>query len=292
MDDAKTQGSGYDTDKVKTFVKHIVESILERETYVNLMAYHYDVDILLDVVRCLIGSPFIQPEYVFGLCKIGQKIPWHVVFDSMQRFQYKNFYEENSFILNIFDNDQSPATMSNTLTRVRLLQVIRYRFKGLNKLIPLSEIYADMEELGYDREAVLLALGAFARQRLIVTRRLRNAMSEYLPDILLEPTIVYYLDSLIYSYRYLQNILTVTHVPFDIPIDIVETTKPIAGEKLKVVDQMLRKFIEFLRECEKYEKGLLKDEALFKEVTREETLSAIMQARLGQEIQLMKRGGD
>ena len=102
-------------------------------------------------------------------CKRGQGIPWHIILDSMQRFQYRNFYDENSFLLNVFDNDESPATMSNALVRVRLLQVIRYRFKGLYKPVQLGEIYADMQELGYHKQAVVLALEAFARQRLIVT---------------------------------------------------------------------------------------------------------------------------
>jgi hypothetical protein len=209
---AQAQKAGNDTDKAKTFVKHIIESVLQRDTYANLMAYHYDLDILLDLVRCLLKSPFLEPEYVLDLYSRQQRVPWHIVLDTMQRFQYQHFYEENSFLLNVFDNDESPATMSNTLIRIRLLQVFRYRFKGIRKLIQLGEIYADMEMLGYDKQAVLLALGAFARQRLIVTSRRRNAFSEEVRNVLPEPTIVYYLDSLIYNYRYLQNVLPVTHV--------------------------------------------------------------------------------
>ena len=288
MDDATIQKSGYDTDEVKTFVKHVVESVLETATYVNLIAYHYEVDTLLDVVRCLIGSPFIEPKYVRDLYKKKEKIPWHIVLDSMQRFQYKNFYDENSFILNMFDNDQIPATMSNALIRCRLLQILRYRFKGLNTLVPLGEIYSDMKELGYNREAVQFALRAFARQRLIMTRRQYNAFEVDVRDMLLEPTIVYYLDSLIFSYRYLQNILPVTHIPFYIPPDIIEATEPIAGEKLKLVSELIMKFVSFIRECEKNEKGHVQNEVLFKEVTRDETLSNIMETKLKREISRMK----
>ena len=287
-DDARAQKAGYDTDKAKTFVKHIIESILQRETYTNLIAYHYDLDILLDLVRCLLKSPFLETEYVLDLHGKGQRVPWHVVLDTMQRFQYQHFYEENSFLLNVFDNDESPATMSNTLIRIRLLQVLRYRFKGIRKPIQLGEIYADLEMLGYDKQAVLSALGALARQRLIVTSRIRNAFSEEVRNVLPEPTIVYYLDSLIYNYRYLQNVLPVTHVPFDVPMDLVDIVKPIAGEKLKLVDRMLIRFVGFVRECEGYERKRLKDAALFKEIAREETLSAIMEAHLAQEIQHMK----
>lgn len=290
MEDTQAQESGYDTDKVKTFVKHIVESVLEKETYSNLMAYHYDLEILLDVVRCLIQSPLISPEIEVDKAKKSEKIPWHIILDSIQRFRYINFYETDSFILNVFDNDQAPPSKSNTLIRVRLLQVVRYRFRGLNKPIPLAEIYSDMNELGYDEDAVFSALSAFTRQRMILTGRLHNEIYNGLRDIQLEPTIAYYLDSLLYSYRYLQNILPVTHIPFDIPPDILDITTSIAGEKLRVVDQMLMKFIEFIRDCEKNEKdNLIKKESLFKEITREETLSDTMEKRLKREIQTMKK---
>lgn len=286
MDDTKAQASGYDTDKVKTFVKLIVESIFQKETYANLMAYHYDLDILLDVVKCMIKSPFLQPEYVLDLYK--GNIPWHIVLDTMQRFQYRNFYDANSFLLNVYENDESPATLSNTLVRVRLLQVLRYRFKGLDKPIQLGEIYNDMKELGYSRGAVILALGAFARQRFIVTWQMHNAFTEDLREVLPQSTIVYYLDSLIYCYRYLQNIPPVTHVPFDLPMDIVETSTPIIGEKLKVVSKIFDEFIKFIRVCEEHEESLARN-ALFEEVTRGETLSDVIEIRLKNEIQVMKK---
>lgn len=288
-DDAQSQKSGYNVDKAKTFVKHIIESILQKDVYANLIAYHYDLDILLDVVRCLIQSPFIEPEYVLGLYKTGEKIPWHIVLDSMQRFQYRNFYDENSFLLNVFDNNESPATMSNTLIRVRLLQVIRHAFKGLQKPMQTAEIYTGMQELGYVKRAVILALEAFARQRLIVTWRMRNAFREDVRDILPQSIIVYYLDSLIYNYRYLQNVLPVTHMNFYVPMDIVEIVKPIVGEKLKLTDKILMKFIDFVRECEESEMVLLKDKVLFKEITRGEVLSNVMKTRLEQEILYMKK---
>lgn len=181
MNEHKAQGSGYNTDKVKTIVSHLVESVLAPETYANLIGYHYDIDILLDVVRCLMKSPFIQPAYVLGLKERNEKIPWHIILDSIQRFQYKNFYDENSFILNMFDNDQTPTKMSNVLVRVRLLQVLRHCFRGLDQPIQIGKIYVDMEKIGYERAMTVSALQAFARQRLIVTWRARNVFSDEVP---------------------------------------------------------------------------------------------------------------
>jgi len=286
--EAVAKKNGYDSDTAKTFVRHIVASILQTETYANLIAYHYDLDILLGVVRCVIKSPFLQPEYVIKLQERSQRIPWHILLDTMQRFQYKNFYDENSFVLNVFDNDLAPATMSNALIRFRLLQVIRHRFKGLYTPIQLGEIYTDMQELGYGKPAVIAALGALARQRLVVTSRMRNLFVADVRDILPQPTIAYYLNSLVFSYRYLQNVLPVTHVPFDVPMDIVEVAAPVMGEKLKVVSRMLMRFVGFLKECEEAESRGVQNEALFKEVTREEVLSETLEARLRQEIQVMK----
>jgi len=68
-----------------------------------------------------------------------------------------------------------------------------------------------------------------------MTWRLHNAFASDVREILPQSTIIYYLDTLIYSYRYLQNILPVTHVP----IDIVEATGPLAGAKLKTVVKLL-----------------------------------------------------
>jgi hypothetical protein len=75
-------------------------------------------------------------------------------------------------------------------------------------------------------------------------------------------------------------------------MDLVDIVKPIAGEKLKLVDRMLIRFVGFVRECEGYERKRLKDAALFKEIAREETLSAIMEAHLAQEIQHMKESSE
>jgi len=290
MSKDQIEKSGYDTEKVKIIIKHIIESILDNETYSNLVLFHYDLDILLDVVRSVIRSPFIHPEYILDLQKKGNKIPWHIILDTMQRYQYKNFYDENSFILNIFDNDQSVLTTANTLIRFRLLQVLRYRFRGLNKPIPLGEIYADMEQLGYSQDNVILALTAFARQRIIITGRNHNIFAVDLHDfrdILIQQTPIYYLDTLIFEYRYLQNILSVTHLPFTLPFDMVESIKPISGRNLRVVSEYIGKFIGYITECEKIEGQCIKNKNLFDTITRREILSKKMRHKLNEEIRLM-----
>ncbi len=286
MDNSIAERTGYNTDKVKIIVKHIVESVLTPKTYANLVAYHYDLDILLDVVRCLIKSPFLEPKFVLNLYNQNNLIPWHIILDSIQRFQYKNFYDENSFILNIFNNNENSVTLLNTIIRVRLLQLLRHL--GVNEL-RTDKIYTYMQQLGYNINAVTLALKAFARQRLILTWQQYNSFSpNTVPEILPQKTIIYYLDSLMYSYRYLQNILPVTYINFDIPMDIVEVGAVFMGEKLAELSNLLMKFVEFIRICEEEEEKLVKDKELFKAITREQTLSDVMKGKLEGEICAMK----
>ena len=92
--------------EIKTFMNFIIESLLEDVNLLNLITFHYDLDILLDIVKCIITSPFIDYDYIMGLKKSDKILPWHVILDTLMRYKYSNFYEENSFILNVYDNDK------------------------------------------------------------------------------------------------------------------------------------------------------------------------------------------
>jgi len=281
------QESGYDTETSQLFVNHIVQSILTDEVYANLIAYHYDLDILLDIVRCSISSPYLDPKFVLQLARDHKPIPWHLILNSMQLYVYRNFYDENSFILNVYDNDERPIdkiTTANNLVRVRLLQVLRYLYTGIDKPVEVGKVYALMAELGYNERSVFQALQSFARQRLIVTALYRNAFSEDVDTIIVERTIIFYLSNLIYTYRYLQNIVPVTPVNFEVPCDIFFDTKPLIGDDLRIVDEVLERFIIFIRLAEEEEKKYIKNHILFDDITRKEKLSDIIERRINDEI--------
>lgn len=283
--------SGYSTNTARIFVNHIVESVLQNEVYVNLIAYHYDLDVLMDVVRCLIASPYLEPRYVLSLVKQNEWIPWHIVLNSMQLYVYKNFYDQNSFILNVYDNGErslEEITTANNLIRVRLLQVLRHLYTGLDVFVQVGEIYASMIAIGYEKTSVIRALDAFAQQRLIVTLRYRNTFTEDVDSIIIERTVAYYLDHLIYTYRYLQNILPVTPVNFKVPWHIFGNAEPLVSEKLAIVSESLKKFVEFIRIAEKKESPCIKDRDFFVKITRGQVLSDTIESKLNHEISDMK----
>jgi hypothetical protein len=268
---------------IKNFVNLVVDSVLDDEVYSNLVAFHYDLDILLDIVICLLGSPFLKRDYCEDLIKNGKNIPWHVILDSIQRYIYKNFYDENSYILNIFDNEQRPATIKNTLIRLRLLQSLRYRFRGINVPVRVEQIVNDLTELGYEKMDINHALKAFSRHRLVVTGNIYNLFKDGTQEILLQPAIVYYLSNLLYNYRYIQNVLPVTPLPFNLPMDLVDFEEPIMGQKLKIIDISIIKFLDFLKFAENEELNQCKNEGLLKEISRDTRFAESLGIRIKQQ---------
>jgi len=265
---------------------------LEKQTYANLIAYRYEMDFLLDAFRCVISSPFIDPKTVAKEYKTKKtKVPWHVILDSLQRYHYVNFYTENSFFLNVFDNDETLPTTKNTLIRVRLMQVLSHLFQGRNIKCSVGKIYAYMKQIGYPREQVIRALKAFAKQRLIITWKKYNSFDEEdVTEILISFAIAYYLRELIFRYRYLQNILPVTHIPFGIPIEFVSLIGPILNDKKKAISKLIKDFINYIKDCEDEEAKDVKDvmdKHIFKEITKNVVLSNKMKYEIDKEIKCM-----
>lgn len=277
--------------ELRDFINLVVSSILDENVYANLIEFHYDLDILLDIVRSIMKSPFITRDYAKKLVNKEEKIPWHVILDSMQRYKYKNFYEENSFFLNIFDNDLCPSSKLNSLIRLRILQVLRYRYRGFNQEISLNQIYDDMQQLGYDKKDVNVAMKALARQRIIVTKQGFNEFFPYLPEIIPQRAIVFYLDKLIFNCRYIQNALSATHIDFDLPMDIIEIDSPFVGDKLKEVDLLIKNFLKFLKDAEILEAKQIKNQELLKLITRDREIAKKFKYKLMNEISSMKAPG-
>lgn len=257
---------------VLSFVNYIIFSILDKENLFHFLSFHYDLDILLDMVQCIISSPFIDYQFAMEYKKTGKYLPWHILLDTLQRYRYINFYGENSYVLNVYDNGRDPTT-KNCLIRIRILQVIRKLIETVNQPIKVGPIYAYMNQLGYERPEVIAALEAFAKQRLIVTGRKYNTFTNDLSEVIPLRSIIYYLEYLIYSYRYLQNILPVTHIPFNIPLKFINQRTPLRGSDLRDMDDYIIKFIKFISECEKEEEKGVIDNVLFDEITRNKSLT-------------------
>jgi hypothetical protein len=269
--------------EVKEFVNFIADSILEDNNLLNLITFHYDLDILLDMVKCIITSPFIDYPYIMNLKKSNKKLRWHVILDSLMRYKYSNFYEENSFILNVYDNEMINPTPHNALIRVRILQAIRSQMRRPNEPIKVGDIYAIMNYIGYEKIEVIRALSALSKQRLIVTGKHYNAFHENIPEITPTHAVPYYLKNLILNYRYIQNILPVTNIPFDIPIRFAFQESSLRSGDLKEMDTYISKFIDFIKECEEIERTGVKDKSIFDNITRNKSLNHSLRDSFNQE---------
>jgi len=270
MDKIKLAKSNRSKSEILSFVNFIVCSAMDRHNIFHFLSFQYDLDILLDMVRCILSSPFIDYNYAMEIKKSGKYLPWEVLLDTLQRYKYKNFYGENSFVLNVYDNEGEP-THNNCLIRIRVLQVISNFFCIQNRPVKVGSIYAITDRLGYERHEVKKALFALARQKLILTGRKYNLFSEDLSEIIPMRSITYYLNYLIYNYRYLQNILPITHIPFHIPMKLINQ-RSLQGTDLKEMDKYVLRFIKFIGECEDIEKTEIKDRSLFDELTRNKSL--------------------
>lgn len=276
--------SHYSRSELITYVTTIINSVNEKNAYPKLVTFHYDMDMLLDMVQCLLSSPYLQPVLVLERAARGKNIAWHLMLNSFQKYDYRNHYEQNSFFLNMYDNrsygteisDNSQITWENALVRIRLLSLL------VNRLVqspPVSKypsfslrfIIDDMIRLGYQENEVIKALKALAAHRIIRTGKARNEL-EVDGTISISTAAIFYYDYLIYEYRYLQNILLITPIDFHFnPEDIPDSPET---KDLPKIDEIIYNFANFIERCEKLEaKSPDLDSKLLRKIWRGRPLS-------------------
>ena len=261
------------------FLDHIIRSICRPSTYAKLVTFHYDIDLLLDIVRCLICSPYMIPASVLKKAEHNKWIGWNLMLNSLQKYVYENHYDENSFFLNMFDNTMvtiteldnlgSVATYEDTFVRIALLRVLAYRLTEVctlppdKRIIEVALVKEDMTSgLGYNENNILLALKAFARHRLIRTGQRQNEFDpDYTRDISISTAVLYYLDYLISEYRYVENVLPVTPIDFKFNPQILPSEPE--TEDLEPIDDLILKFADFIERCEKSEQNRVKDKEFY-----------------------------
>ena len=249
------------------FVSNIINSICERSIYSKLVTFHYDIDMLLDMVQCLISSPFLHPEMILEKCKKGKPIGWNLMLNSFQKYVYLNHYEQNSFFLNIYDNSIDFRTLyeipeidyENVLVRSRLLSLLAYKYTHRTDhmgselpIFPYRSLVEDMERLGYSNECIQRAMSAFAAHRLIRTGRLNNELDENQDNISISTAVIFYLDDLIYEYRYIENVLPVTPVDYEFNWKAIPELNP-ETKNFGEIDYILLRFSDFIEKCERKE---------------------------------------
>jgi hypothetical protein len=268
------------------FVEHIIQSMINQpRAYARLVTFHYDIDLLLDITRCLLCSPFMEPPEIIKKAKENKKIGWNLMLNSLQKYIYENHYDQNSFFLNVYDNTlqdvteidtstQDP-TYQDTFTRIALLRVLSHHLREKSsqppgkRTIRVEEVKRDMRKLGYTNTMIWEALGAFARHRLIRTGKRQNALDKTIKNISISTAVLYYLDYLITEYRYIENILPVTPIDFRFDVEIL----PAEPETLSLnnIDTVVLQFADFVERCETCEQSCLKDLQFYNAIMEGET---------------------
>jgi hypothetical protein len=253
------------------FVKHIIDSVCSQGVYSRMLCFHYDLDVLLDMIRCLLSSPFLTPSLVLDRKRSNRLIGWNLMLDTFQRYRYRNHYERLSFFLNIYDNnlehgrpsdDADQAYAMNALVRLRLLALLVFLYlRGIPRkpvdALPsysLEHIKNDMKQLGYHDMFITSALNAFASHRLIRTGRLRNELANDVTEISISGAVVFYYDHLISEYRYIENVLPTTPVDFTFNDNLMSGNVEVSHDQLKEIDECIDKFALFIEQCEAIEK--------------------------------------
>lgn len=260
---AKVDTAHYSKEQLLTYVSIVINSICERKIYARLVTFHYDLDILLDMVRCLLSSPFLPPELVFAKGRVG----WNLMLNSFQKYVYQNHYDQNSFFLNIYDNSfdytgslsgKDDICSKNAIVRSRLLALLVYRYSNKPATdgcelpnFSCQNIIEDMISLGYSSNSVWHAMHAFAAHRLIRTGRFRNELDENQTEISISTAVIFYYDYLIYEYRYIENILPTTPIDFHFNVEVIPDTPETSD--LNSIDDIILKFADFIQRCEKEE---------------------------------------
>ena len=254
----------YSRQDLLTYVSTIVQSVCERSTYARLLAFHYDLDTLLDMIRCLASSPFLPPELVLDRAANGRHIGWNLMLNSFQKYVYHNHYDQNSFFLNVYDNSRDhsgesqpdlDAGSENALIRSRLLAVLAARLSASSNesgqempSYSCGGIVDDMQSLGYSEEATWRALRAFAAHRLIRTGRFHNELPVDQDEVSVSTAVLFYVDSLISEYRYIENLIPVTPIDFTFDVATLPTTPE--SRNLMPVDRVILDFARFIGRCE------------------------------------------
>ena len=246
-------------DDLIIFVKVVIESINRPFIYANLIAMSdYDLDFLLELVRTLLESPFIDPIKVVQQYKSNNVlISWHIILNSLMLYIYQSHNEDNSFVINLFDNQNSRIEQhyANTLVRIRLLEYLRKKTPKLHSPISVQDLLVVMGRAGYQRSEVESALKAFAKVRLILTEKPRNIYNDEVSIIYARRPIHYYLSYLMTRYRYLQNVVPITTMDFKIHIPATFDTQELLGKNLSKMTKIIYQFIDFVKRCQEEERA-------------------------------------
>jgi len=237
------------------FVETIIKSILTKKENLFLfyMLSNSNLDLMLDYFKSLLASSHFDFEDLKKIIN-GVLITQQKMLETLLLYIYSEMNKENTFLMNLYDDSDMTGEFNN-LFRVRLLQTIRNfgTVTEKNKIgLKYSRLRYLLDQFGY---------GNYAKKNLNTTIATKVDFSiletsifglDYRDDtdIILCDSAYYYVDHLIYTYRYMQTVIPDTRM--DYRVDFLE----LKGN-LKKIDNQINEFIKFIERCEKKERTVV-----------------------------------
>jgi hypothetical protein len=208
---------------------------------------------MLDYFKALLSSSHFNLEEIRKI-KNGKLITQQKILETLLLYIYSEMNKENTYLMNLYEDDDIEEEFHN-LFRIRLLQTIMHfgNVNNNNKLeINYSKLAFLLEKFGYGKTVksnlskTLKMMQDFA----IIETSSFGANYNSDTDIILNDSAYYYVNNLIYTYRYLETIIPDTHL--DYRANLID----LKGN-LRSIDREIEKFIDFIKRLEEKEPSIV-----------------------------------
>jgi len=248
-------GKEYSAIDYYNFVVSIAKSIISKRD--NLLLFYMlsnsNIEIMLDYFKCLVSSSHLDMNDINNLIE-GHSLPNHKILETLLLYVYKEMNKSNTYILNMYEaDDEIFHDELNNLFRIRIVQII-CKYGDINddnrKYITFASLSFHLERLGYinySKRKLKSTISKFVDYAIIETTCFNDDYDDD-TQIILNEAAYYYIDYLIFTYRYLQTIIpdtTVDYFPNSLSLH----------QDLRLIDQEIEKFITFIKRCEDREES-------------------------------------
>lgn len=244
-------GKTFSVDQHIEFVRTVIKSILEKQEnlFMFYMLSNSNIDLMLDYFKALLASSHLNIQDLNKIAS-GVLITQQKILETLLLYIYSEMNKENTYLLNLYDDDDVEEEFNN-LFRIRLLQTICQCGQGNNDnkiAIKYSNLEFFLGKFGYANYAKknLSKTIEMMRDFAIVETSIFGLDYDDNTEIILNDSAYYYINNLIFRYRYLQTIIPDTHL--DYRADFLE----LKGD-LSKIDKQIVKFINFIEHCEEKE---------------------------------------
>jgi hypothetical protein len=262
------------------FVEKIMLSIINIKENITFfyMLSNFNIEMMLDYFKAILSSPHITDEEIINFIRKDSKLHLHKIIQTLLYYIYPEHNREVSYVINLYGAPpQSPYSSSFALLRIIILRIIKacgYMNESKNLTIKYKELKDTLRKLMYlfDNEKYLRDQLLLLHQYSIISINSTN-LSSY-PDsteISILYSSYYYLNSLIYKYRYVQSIIPDTYLDYSINRNSLKTD---IGEG--VIDRNIENFIYFIEKCEEHDKSRTLDKNLYNRINENGMISELI----------------